>query len=171
MSLEDFKISNIPEDKSQIKEWLKSNLDKFVTTLRTSAFNIDEYESFLKDVSSDITDSILDKKETKSSDKLYCGSKKYFLECIADPWIYKSIGDFIENVSNHGLINDDGSCCGVAIDKKTLQLREISIDLHDFDFSYSDPENKISWNKRVEQLIEKYSTDEYQLLGIEWFNK
>ena len=82
MSLKDFKISDIPEDKSQIKDWLKSELDKFVTTLRTSAFNIDEYESFLKDVSSDIADNILDKKETKPSDKLYCGNKKYFLECI-----------------------------------------------------------------------------------------
>ena len=171
MSLEDFKISNIPEDKSQIKEWLKSNLDKFVTTLRTSAFNIDEYESFLKDVSSDITDSILDKKETKSSDKLYCGSKKHFLECIADPWIYMPIGDFIESVSSHELMDDDGLCYGVAIDKKTLQLREISINLNDFDFSYSDPENKISCNKRVKQLIKKYSTNEYQFLGVEWFNK
>lgn len=171
MTLKDFKISDIPEDKSQIKEWLKSELDKFVTTLRTSAFNIDEYESFLKDVSSDIADSILDKKETKPSDKLQCGNKKYFLECMADPWIYMPIGDFIDNVSNHEFTEDDGSCCGVAIDKKTLQLREISIDRHDFDFSYSDPKNEISWSKRVEQLIKKYSTDEYQLLGIEWFNK
>ena len=171
MSLRDFKISDIPEDKSQIKEWLKSELDKFVTTLRTSAFNIDEYESFLKNVSSELTDSILDKKETNPSDKLRCSNKKYFLECMADPWIYMSIDNFIDNVSSHGFMDDDGSCCGVAIDKKTLQLIEINIDLHDFDFSYSDPENKISWDERVEQLIKKYSTDKYQFLGVEWFNK
>lgn len=171
MSLKDFKINEIPEDKSQIKEWLKSNLDKFVTTLRTSAFNIDEYESFLKDVSSDIADNILDRKETRPSDKLYCGSKKHFLECIADPWIYMPIGDFIERVSSHELMDDDGFCCGVAIDKKTLQLIEINIDLHDFDFSYSDSENKISRSSRVKQLIKEYSTDKYQFLGVEWFNK
>ena len=90
---------------------------------------------------------------------------------MANPWIYMSINDFIEGVSSHGLMDDDGSCCGVVIDKKTLQLREISIDRHDFDFSYSDPENKISWSNRVKQLIKKYSTYKYQFLGVEWFNK
>ena len=107
-------------------------------------------------------------KQKKQNEEESERDPSYFLECLADPWIFMTIKQFVSDVSDHYLTDYDGCCCGVVVDKKTLRLSEITIDLEDFDRS---KHKEIEIDDFVESLIKKYSTDKYQFFAVEWFNK
>lgn len=99
-------------------------------------------------------------------------NNEYFLECLADPWIFMSIHDFIEDVSSGGFIDDDGFGYGVLLDKETLKLSETKemLNLRDFYFPKKSSIDS-NWDDKVKEVIKKYSNNKYQLIAIEWFNK
>ena len=35
-------------------------------------------------------------------------SKAWFLECLADPWVFNSVADFQSSVQESGIIESDG---------------------------------------------------------------
>ena len=49
-------------------------------------------------------------------------SKEWFLECLADPWIFNSVRGFQYSVQSGGIIEYAGSGRLLFINKETLQL-------------------------------------------------
>ena len=101
-------------------------------------------------------------------------SKEYFLECLADPRIFNSVAEFQSSVQDGGIIEYDG--CGnlLFINKETLQLEEgddcfcNGIDL----WKIAENEDHFGVpDETIERIINHFSDDKRQLVGVLWYNK
>lgn len=100
--------------------------------------------------------------------------KEYFLECLADPWIFNSVREFQRDVQEGGINEYDGSGNLLFINKKTLQLER-------GDYCFRDGLDiwKIAKDEKqygipddtIERIIKHFSDNEKQLVGVLWFNK
>lgn len=101
-------------------------------------------------------------------------SKEYFLECLADPWIFNSIAEFQSSVQDGGIVEYDGSGNLLFINKETLQLEEGESCFKDGLDVWKIAENEDHFgvpDETIERIIKHFSDDNKQLIGVLWFNK
>ena len=100
--------------------------------------------------------------------------KEYFLECLADPWVFNSVREFQYDVQSGGIIEYDG--CGelLFINKETLQLEKgescfkDGIDI----WKIAEDEDPFGFpDETIERIINHFSDDKRQLIGVLWYNK
>ena len=101
-------------------------------------------------------------------------SREWFLECLADPWIFNSVREFQSDVQEGGIIESDG--CGnlLFINKETLQLEEGESCFKDGIEVWKVAEGEPSYgipDETIERIINHFSDDKRQLIGILWYNK
>ena len=101
-------------------------------------------------------------------------TKEWFLECLADPWIFNSVREFQRDVQDGGIIEDDGSGTLLFINKKTLKLEEGESCFKDGIDVWKIAENEDHYGlpeETIERIINHFSNDKRQLVGVLWFNK
>lgn len=102
-------------------------------------------------------------------------TKEYFLKCLADPWIFNSVAEFQTSVQNDGIIEYDGSGYLLFINKQTLQLEEGESCFKDGRdiWKIAKDENPLGGlpYETIERIIEHFSNDKRQLVGVLWYNK
>ncbi len=101
-------------------------------------------------------------------------SREWFLECLADPWIFNSVREFQSDVQEGGIIESDG--CGnlLFINKETLQLEEGESCFKDGIEVWKVAEGEPSYgipDETIERIINHFSDDKRQLIGVLWYNK
>lgn len=101
-------------------------------------------------------------------------SREWFLECLANPWIFNSVREFQSDVQEGGIIESDG--CGnlLFINKETLQLEEGESCFKDGIEVWKVAEGEPSYgilDETIERIINHFSDDKRQLIGILWYNK
>jgi len=101
-------------------------------------------------------------------------SKEWFLECLADPWIFNSVRKFQSDVQEGGIIESDG--CGnlLFINKETLKLEEGESCFKDGIEVWKVAEGEPSYgipDETIERIINHFSDDKRQLIGVLWYNK
>ena len=102
-------------------------------------------------------------------------SKEWFLECLANPWIFNSVAEFQRSVQEGGIIESDG--CGnlLFINKETLQLEEGESCFKDGleVWKSAKGENLIGGlaDDTITRIINHFSDNKRQLIGVLWFNK
>ena len=101
--------------------------------------------------------------------------KEYFLECLADPWIFNSVAEFQNGVESGGLLPSDGSGELLFINKETLQLETSDTCFRDgVDiWKSTKDENPIGGlaDDTIARIINHFSDDKRQLIGVLWYNK
>lgn len=101
-------------------------------------------------------------------------SKEWFLECLADPWVFNSVASFQSIVQGGGIIPSDGYGELLFINKETLQL-ETGDDCFRDDvdvWKVADDEDHYGLpNETIKRIIEHFSDDKRQLIGVMWYNK
>lgn len=100
-------------------------------------------------------------------------TKEWFLKCLADPWVFKSVAQFQYNVQDGGIIESDG--CGklLFINKETLQLEDGDDCFRDGLVVWKIAEDEDAFglpNETIERIINHFSDDKRQLIGVLWFN-
>jgi hypothetical protein len=100
--------------------------------------------------------------------------KKWFLECLADPWIFNSVREFQYDVQSGGIIEYD--CCGnlLFINKETLQLEEGDDCFRDGLDIWKIAENEDRFGvptETIERIIKHFSDDKRQLIGVLRYDK
>ena len=108
-------------------------------------------------------------------------SKEWFLECLADPWVFNSVAEFQKGVEGGGLLPCDGSGELLFVNKETLQLERGDTCFRDgVDFwKVAEGESKYGLEdktigvaeKTIERIINHFSDDKRQLIGVLWYNK
>ena len=101
-------------------------------------------------------------------------TNEWFLECLANPWIFNSVAEFQSSVQNGGIIESDG--CGnlLFINKETLQLEEVDDCFKDGIDVWKIAKDEDSFglpNETIERIIRHFSDDKRQLVGVLWYNK
>ena len=101
-------------------------------------------------------------------------SKEWFLECLADPWVFNSVREFQSDVQEGGIIESDG--CGnlLFVNKETLQLEEGESCFKDGLDVWKIAEGEPHYGlpaETIERIINHFSDDKKQLLGVLWYNK
>lgn len=100
--------------------------------------------------------------------------KKYFLECLADPWIFNSVKEFQHDVQSGGIMEDDGSGNLLFINKKTLQLERGDYCFRDgldvWEIAKDEKQYGLP-DETIKRIIKHFSDDERQLIGVLWYNK
>lgn len=101
-------------------------------------------------------------------------SREWFLECLANPWIFNSVREFQSDVQEGGIIESDG--CGnlLFINKETLQLEEGESCFKDGIEVWKVAEGEPSYgipDETIERIINHFSDDKRQLIGVLWYNK
>lgn len=102
-------------------------------------------------------------------------SKDWFLECLADPYIFKSVVEFQQSVQEGGIIESDG--CGNLLftNKETLQLEEGESCFKDGleVWKIAKGENLIGGlaDDTIARIIKHFSDNKRQLIGVLWCNK
>ena len=101
-------------------------------------------------------------------------SKEWFLECLANPWVFNSVREFQSDVQDGGIIESDG--CGnlLFVNKETLQLEEGESCFKDGLDVWKIAEGEPHYGlpaETIERIINHFSNDKKQLLGVLWYNK
>ena len=101
-------------------------------------------------------------------------TKEWFLECLADPYIFNSVAEFQQSVQEGGIIESDG--CGnlLFIHKETLQLEEGESCFKDGLEVWKITKDKYPFGlqkETIERIINHFSDNKRQLIGVLWFNK
>ena len=101
-------------------------------------------------------------------------SKEWFLECLANPWVFNSVREFQSDVQEGGIIESDG--CGnlLFVNKETLQLEEGESCFKDGLDVWKIAEGEPHYGlpaETIERIINHFSDDKKQLLGVLWYNK
>ena len=100
--------------------------------------------------------------------------KEYFLECLADPWIFNSIAEFQHSVQDGGIIESDGCGSLLFINKETLELEEGESCFKDGLDVWKIAEDEDPFglpDETIERIIDHFSDDKKQLVGVLWYNK
>ena len=101
-------------------------------------------------------------------------SKNWFLECLADPWVFNSIAEFQSSVQDGGIIESDGCGSLLFINKKTLQLEEGESCFKDGLDIWKIAKNEKDYgmpDETIKRIIKHFSDNERQLIGVLWYNK
>ena len=102
-------------------------------------------------------------------------SKEWFLECLANPWIFNSVREFQYDVQSGGIIEYDGSGNLLFINKKTLKLEEGESCFKDGleIWKSTKDENPIGGlaDDTIARIINHFSNDKRLLIGVLWYNK
>ena len=101
-------------------------------------------------------------------------NKEWFLECLADPWIFNSVREFQYSVQSGGIIEYDGFGNLLFINKKTLKLEEGESCFKDGLDVWKIAENEDHFGvptETIERIIKHFSDDKRQLIGVLWYNK
>ncbi len=101
-------------------------------------------------------------------------NKEWFLECLADPWIFNSIAEFQHSVQDGGIIEYDGHGNLLFINKETLQLEEGESCFKDGLDVWKIAEDEDPFglpDETIERIINHFSDDKRQLIGVLWYNK
>lgn len=101
-------------------------------------------------------------------------SKEWFLECLADPWIFNSVREFQYDVQSGGIIEYDGSGNLLFINKKTLQLERGDYCFRDGLDVWKIAKGEKDYglpDETIERIIKHFSDDKRQLIGVLWYNK
>lgn len=101
-------------------------------------------------------------------------SREWFLECLANPWIFNSVREFQSDVQEGGIIESDGYGNLLFINKETLQLEEGESCFKDGIEVWKVAEGEPSYgilDETIERIINHFSDDKRQLIGILWYNK
>ena len=101
-------------------------------------------------------------------------SKEWFLECLANPWVFNSVREFQSDVQEGGIIESDG--CGnlLFVNKETLQLEEGESCFKDGLDVWKIAKNEDNFGvptETIERIIKHFSDDKRQLIGVLWYNK
>ena len=101
-------------------------------------------------------------------------SKEWFLECLANPYIFNSVAEFQQSVQEGGIIESDG--CGnlLFINKETLQLEEGESCFKDGLEVWKITENECPFGlpkETIERIIYHFNDNKRQLIGVLWYNK
>jgi hypothetical protein len=101
-------------------------------------------------------------------------SKEWFLESLANPWVFNSVAEFQSSVQEGGIIESDG--CGnlLFIDKETLQVAEGESCFKDGLDIWKIVENEGHYRfpaETIKRIINHFSDDKRQLIGVLWYNK
>lgn len=100
--------------------------------------------------------------------------KEWFLKCLADPWVFNSVREFQHSVQDGGIIEYDGSGNLLFINKKTLKLEEGESCFKDgLDvWKIAKDEDPFGLpDETIERIINHFSDDKRQLIGVLWYNK
>lgn len=102
-------------------------------------------------------------------------SNEWFLECLANPWIFNTVFEFQREVQEGAIIESDGSGSLVFVNRETLQLEESD------EYCFKDGLDiwKIAeWEERrafpeetIKRIISHFSDDKRQLIGVMWYNR
>lgn len=100
--------------------------------------------------------------------------KEWFLKCLSDPWIFKSVREFQYSVQGGGIIEYDG--CGklLFIDKRTLKVEEGESCFKDGIDVWKITEDEDSVGvpeETIERIISHFSDRKRQLIGVMWYNR
>lgn len=97
-------------------------------------------------------------------------SKEYFLECLADPFIFNSVAEFQFSIQDEEIIKSDG--CGnlLFINKETLQLEEGESCFKDGFNIWKTLKGEVC-HDTIARIINHFSDDKKQLIGVMWYNK
>ena len=101
-------------------------------------------------------------------------NKEWFLECLADPFIFNSVAEFQFSIQDDEIIKSDG--CGnlLFINKETLKLEEGEScfkDGLDIWKTLEDEDCHKTCHETIERIINHFSDDKRQLIGVLWYNK
>ena len=101
-------------------------------------------------------------------------NKEWFLECLADPFIFNSVAEFQSSVQEGGIIEDDGHGELLFINKEMLQLERgddcfcDGIEI----WKIAEEEDHCGLaDETIERIIKHFSDDKRQLIGVLWYNK
>ena len=100
--------------------------------------------------------------------------KEWFLECLADPCVFNSVAEFQSGVEDGGLLPSDGSGELLFVNKETLQLEKGDTCFRDgIDvWKIADDEDHFGLpNETIERIVNHFSDDKRQLIGVLWYNK
>lgn len=100
--------------------------------------------------------------------------KEYFLECLADPWIFNSVAEFQHSVQEDEIIESDGFGNLLFINKKTLKLEEGESCFKDGLEIWKITKDEDHYglpDETIERIINHFSDNKRQLIGILWYNK
>lgn len=101
-------------------------------------------------------------------------SKEWFLECLANPWVFNSVAEFQSSVQDGGIIEYDGSGNLLFINKETLQLEEGESCFKDGLDLWKIAEDEGNYrfpDETIKRIINHFSDDKRQLIGVLWYNK
>ncbi len=101
-------------------------------------------------------------------------SKEFFLECLANPWIFNSVAEFQGGVEGGCLLPCDGSGELLFINKETLCLEKGDSCFKDSVAIWKVKEGESKHGLRAEtikRIINHFSDDKRQLIGVLWYNK
>ena len=101
-------------------------------------------------------------------------SKEWFLECLADPWVFNSVREFQSDVQDGGIIEDDGCGSLLFINKETLQLEKGESCFKDGIEIWKIAEDEKYYGlayETIKRIINHFSDDKRQLIGVLWYNK
>ena len=100
--------------------------------------------------------------------------KEWFLKCLANPWIFNSVAKFQSSVQDGGIIEYDGSGHLLFINKKTLKLEEGESCFKDDIDVWKIAEDEKQYgvpDETIARIINHFSDDKRQLVGVLWYNK
>lgn len=101
-------------------------------------------------------------------------TKEYFLDCLADPWIFNSVREFQRDVQDGGITEYDGSGNLIFINKKTLQFERGNYCFCDGIDVWKIAKDEKQYglpSDTIKRIIKHFSDDKIQLIGVLWFNK
>ena len=101
-------------------------------------------------------------------------SKEWFLECLADPYIFNSVVEFQRSVQEGGIIESDGRGNLLFINKETLQLEEGESCFKDGLEVWEITKDECPFGlprETIERIIYHFSDNKRQLIGVLWYNK
>lgn len=96
-------------------------------------------------------------------------NKEWFLESLADPWVFNSVAEFQSSVQDGGIIEDDGSGNLLFVNKETLQLEEGESCFKDGLDVWKIAENEGHYglpDETIKRIINHFSDDKRQLVGV-----
>ena len=96
--------------------------------------------------------------------------KNCFLEFLADPFIFNSVAEFHFSIQDGEIIKSDGSGELLFINKETLQLEEGESCFKDGFNIWKTLKNE-DCHETIERIINHFSDDKRQLIGVLWYNK
>ena len=101
-------------------------------------------------------------------------NKEWFLECLADPFIFNSVAEFHFSIQDGQIIKSDG--CGnlLFINKETLQLEKGESCFKDglnIWKTLEDEDHHKTCYETIERIVNHFSDDKRQLIGVLWYNK